>query len=275
MIESEVAVFERLRDLVNHHSGLIFDDRKMYFFGRRVEARIEIVGASNATDYYQLLRYGDGADEMQALCESLTINETYFFREYPQLKTFAESIVPGILEARRAVGERKLRIWSAGCSTGEEPYTLAIILREMIEDFEDWDISIVATDISRDVLCRARRAAYDERPLKDVPKVYRERYFRRQGDREKVVASITEMVTFRQANLMMPRLPSDLMNLDTIFCRNVLIYFDDAARRQVVDMFHDALVPGGALFLGSSESVGRITSAYRPTHLGGMLVYVK
>lgn len=268
-------VFERLRELVYRHAGMSFDARKQYFFGRRVEARVEAVGASSVSDYYQLLRYGDGSDEIQALCESLTTNETYFFREYPQLKVFAEDVLPEILARKAVKADRVLRVWSAGCSTGEEPYTLAIILREMIEDFERWDVSVLATDISQDALRRARRAVYGERSLKDVPTVYRQKYFRPEADGEKVLTPITRLVSFRHLNLMAPRLSRDLAGFDVIFCRNVLIYFDDASRRQVVEMFHDALSAGGYIFLGHSESVGRITSAFRPVTRGGMLAYLK
>jgi len=274
-MQIESSVFGRLRELVYHHSGLSFDEKKMYYFGRRVETRIEAVGATSVTDYVQLLRRGDGADELQALCESLTTNETYFFREYAQLKAFAEGVLPMLLNARRAAGTRRLRIWSAGCSTGEEPYTLAIILREMIEDFEQWDVSILGTDISREVLRRARQAIYGTRALKDVPTIYRQRYFRTEADGERVATLISRMVTFRQANLKLARPPRDLTDLDAIFCRNVLIYFGDHSRRQAVEMFHDALTPGGAIFLGASESVGRITSAFRPVQLGRMLTYIK
>jgi len=268
-------VFLRLRDLVYEYSGMYFDERKKYFFARRVEQRVEATGSVDVRDYYQLLRYGDGTEELQTLAESLTTNETYFFREYPQLQTFADDILPEILDGKRRRGDRYLRVWSAGCSTGEEPYTLAIILREMIEDIERWEISLTATDISRDALRVARRAIYGERSLKDVPTVYRQRYIRPNGDGWQVAPEIARMVRFRYANLMDGSLAKDMEGQDFIFCRNVLIYFDDASRRRVVDGFYDALRPGGYIFLGHSESVGRITSAFRLVRRGESLVYMK
>ena len=269
-------IFLRLRDLVYEHSGMYFDERKKYFFARRVEQRVEATGCIDAREYYQFVRYGDGGvEELQALAESLTTNETYFFREYPQLQTFADDILPEILDCKRRRGDRYLRVWSAGCSTGEEPYTLAIILREMIEDLERWEISLTATDISREALRVARRATYGERSLKDVPTVYRQKYILPNGEGWRVTNEITRMVRFRHANLMDRSLAREMEGQDFIFCRNVLIYFDDASRRQVVDGFYDALRPGGYIFLGHSESVGRITSAFRLVRKGDSLVYMK
>lgn len=275
MVELENGLFVKLRDMVYERTGLYFDERKKYFFSRRVEQRIEVVGATSVVDYYQMLRYGDAQDELQELAEALTTNETHFFREYPQLKTFAEDILPEVLEQKRRNGDRFLRLWSAGCSTGEEPYTLAIILREMIEDFERWEVYLTATDISRDALRAAKRAVYGERSVKDVPTVYLDRYFRPEQDGWSLVPPITQMVRFRHANLMDTWVARELSGLDFIFCRNVLIYFDDASRRKVVDSFYDALRPGGYIFLGHSESVGRITSAFRLVRRGEALVYVK
>ena len=276
MLELKNGLFLKLRDLVYEHSGMYFDERKEYFFARRVEQRLDETGSIDAMDYYRLLRYGDeGASEIQALVESLTTNETYFFREYPQLQTFADVILPECLERKRETRDRHLRVWSAGCSTGEEPYTLAIILREMIEDFDRWQITLTATDISRAALRTARGALYGERSVKDVPTPYRQRYLRPERGAFRVVPEIRQMVTFRHGNLMDSSMVSQMESLDFIFCRNVLIYFDDASRRRVVDSLYDALRPGGYIFLGHSESVGRITSAFRLVRRGESLVYMK
>ena len=275
MLELDDATYLKLRDLVYRHSGLYFDERKRYFFIRRLEQRMEVVGAANLRDYYTFLRYGGDGTELQQLSEALTTNETYFFREYPQLQAFAEHILPEVADEKRQRNDRFIRLWSAGCSTGEEPYTLAIIIREMLEDLRDWEIVITATDISQAALQAARRAAYGERSMKDVPTVYRERYFIAERDRWRLVPAVTRMVHFRQANLMDGAVAEELSGQDFIFCRNVLIYFDDSSRRRVIDAFYDALRPGGYIFLGHSESVGRITSAFRLVRKGDVLVYVK
>jgi chemotaxis protein methyltransferase CheR len=275
MLELDDPLFIKLRDLVYELSGMYFSDKRKYFFTRRVEHRIEAAGASDATDYYQMLRFGRSSAELHALTEMLTTNETYFFREYPQLQAFANAVLPEVLEEKRKRNVRYLRVWSAGCSTGDEPYTLAIILKEMIEDFGRWEITITATDISPQVLAIARRAVYDERAIKDVPHEYRERHFTSTPDGYSVMPAIRKMVRFRQANLLDESVGREMDGQDFVFCRNVLIYFDDASRRRVVDMFYDALCPGGYIFLGHSESVGRITSAFRVVRRDGALVYTK
>ena len=276
MTESiDAALFGKLRDLVYERSGLFFEDGKRYFFDRRVDGRVEAVGASSALDYYHMLRYGDEHDEFQSLVESLTTHETYFFREYPMLRVWADETLPEILTRKRAVGDTHLDIWSAGCSTGEEAYTLAIILREVIDDFDRWDIRLNATDISRPVLRKARRATYGERSVRDVPAAYRQRWFRQDGDEWALTLPITRLVRFRHANLLDRAIADEFRGQDFIFCRNVLIYFDDESRRQAMSLFYDSLDVGGYIFLGHSESVGRSTSAFHGVRCGDQLVYRK
>jgi chemotaxis protein methyltransferase CheR len=164
------------------------------------------------------VRFGGDASEFQEFVESLTTHETYFFREYPLLQTFADEVV----ERKRLRGDYSLRIWSAG----EEPYTLAIILREVIDDFDRWDVQLTATDISRAVLRQARRGVYGERSLKDVPTAYRQKHFRPQNEDEwAVMPSVARVVKFRHANLTDKLVAKELLEQDFIFCRNVLIYF--------------------------------------------------
>jgi chemotaxis protein methyltransferase CheR len=284
MLNVDPALFLKFQKLIYDQTGLHFDERKQYFFTRRLEHRLEVAGSSNPQDYYQMLRYGgNGAvAELQALVESLTTNETYFFREYPQLQSFADVILPEVLERKRRQSDYVIRLWSAGCSTGEEPYTLAIILREVIEDFDRWKIYLTATDINRAVLRTAEGAVYGERALKDVPTLYRQKYF--QLERTSAYAAeqlyrlqpvISRMVKFQPANLMDLAVARGLGGQDFLFCRNVLIYFDEASTRQVVSGFYDALRPGGYIFLGHSESVGRITSAFQMVRRGDSLVYMK
>lgn len=277
MLELDDLMFRKLRDLIYQHSGMFFDDRKKYFMARRIEHRIETTGASSLLDYYQMLRYGNASRELQELTEALTTNETYFFREYPQLQAFADYILPSVLEKKRLQEDYTLRLWSAGCSTGEEPYTLAIILREVIDDFNLWKIHITATDISQEVLKTAQKGLYSERSVKDVPTIYRNKYFQVKGNYNQLLPPIINMVDFCHANLLDRTVLCDLgtNSLDFIFCRNVLIYFDEVSARNVVDSFYDALRPGGFILLGHSESVGRITSAFQLERFGNMLVYMK
>jgi chemotaxis protein methyltransferase CheR len=266
--------FERLRDLVYERTGIMFDERKVGFMENRLSARLGETGCDDAVDYYRLLRYRDPeGHEFQAFVESLTTNETYFFREYPQLECFANEVLPHVTQRKREAGDYTLRLWSAGCSTGDEPYTLAIILHACLDDFDRWRITVDATDIDQQVLAAAARGVYGPRALRDVPRVYLDRYFVCKGDDYAVCPSARNLVQFTHVNLMDRHAMRRFRMMDFIFCRNVLIYFDDTSRRQVLGSFYDSLSPGGFVFLGHSESVGRISAAFEPVMFNKTLVY--
>jgi chemotaxis protein methyltransferase CheR len=151
-LELDVATFTLLRDLVYEKTGIMFEDRKRSFLEGRLGNRASFTSCDSPRDYYRLLRYSDPAGkELQCLIETLTTNETYFFREFPQLQGFADEALAKIADARRAAGDFHLNVWSAACSTGDEPYTLAIILRECLDDFSRWNIRLVASDIDTKV----------------------------------------------------------------------------------------------------------------------------
>ena len=207
------------------------------------------------------------------MVDLLTTNETYFFREFPQLQGFADEALPIIANAKREVGNFTLGVWSAACSTGDEPYTLAIILRECLDDFKKWHIRLLATDIDTKVLETARRGVYSVRNMKDVPPAYLKRYFRMVGEEYHVSPDIKSMVSFEHLNLVDRAGMRKHRNVDFIFCRNALIYFNEASCRQVLSSFYDSLVPGGYIFLGHSESVGRISAAYEMVRLGETITY--
>lgn len=268
--------FVRIRDLIYQKFGLFFEDRKIYFLRTRVEKRMEALEMRRADDYVFHLRFSDANGlEMQHLANLVTTNETYMFREYEQLEAFANYCLPDVLEAKRARGQRALRVWSAGCSSGEEPYSLAIILREVLENERDWNIEILATDIDQDVLDAVRRAHYEERSVRHVPPEYFQRHLVKGRSGYSVHPDTARLVTIRHLNLSDRHAMRSMRDWDFIFCRNVLIYFDDLSRRTVVDHFHQALNPGGYIFLGHSESVGRITSAFKLRKAGDFLVYAK
>jgi len=267
--------FRKIRDMVYARTGLYFEEKKLYFVEKRIARRARATGCDSPWDYYLHLKYDDGGEEFSLLIDVLTTNETYLFREYPQLEVFAEEVLPRVLEEKEQRGDRRLQVWSAGCSTGEEPYTLAIILREMMDDLEDWQVSVYGTDINQQVLKAAKRAVYGPRAMKDVPEVYRRKYFSSNGtgDTWKVALPVRSMITFRSLNLTDRRAVRAYRNIDFVFCRNVLIYFDDRSRKQVVNTFYNSLRKGGYLFLGHSESVGRISAAFRPERAQSTVVY--
>ncbi|WP_277656033.1 CheR family methyltransferase [Seleniivibrio woodruffii] len=256
-------------------SGIKFEDKKRYFINKRVEKRLIEMNIDNVRDYLRFLKFKDNGDEFQSLMNLLTVNETYFFREFSTLETFAEHCLQEIAERKAASGDKNIRIWSAGCSTGEEPYTLAIIVREMLDNLSGWDVRILASDIDENVLAKAQNARYDDRSLKDMPDEYYSKYFIRSDGYHTPVKEVRNMVSFEHLNLMDKDAMRRKRGFDFIFCRNVLIYFDDLSRKQVVDHYYIAMNKGGYIFLGHSESVGRITTAFSMKRMGSSVVYYK
>jgi chemotaxis protein methyltransferase CheR len=269
--------FESLADFVYRRAGIRFESKKIYFLSKRIQKRMEQLGMESHSEYVRLLRFSDpGGVEFQQFINLLTVNETYFFRDFTQLEAFAEHCLQELCAKKASRGERSLKIWSAGCSTGEEPYTLAIILHEMMDEIQRWVVDILASDIDQVVLEKARRAVYEARSLRDVPAEYLDRHFQKIGNGSyKVSQGITKIVRFEHLNLSDKDAIRKYRGFDFIFCRNVLIYFDDVSRKQLVDYFYTALNPGGFIFLGSSESVGRITTGFKLKRSGGHLVYYK
>jgi len=276
MVALTVDEFETLSDFVYRKTGIRFESKKMYFITKRIQKRMEVQGIETVPDYIRLLRFSDpNGIEFQYLTESLTINETYFFRDFCQLQSFSENCLEEVCEAKLRRNDHTFRIWSAACSTGEEPYTLAIIMMEMLEDWRAWDIEIMASDIDRIALGSARRGVYSQRSIRDVPAEYLKRYFINGNGTYQVNNQVKQMVKFEQLNLGDKDALRDHLGFDFVFCRNLMIYFDDKSRKQLVDQFYVSLKSGGYIFLGSSESVGRITTAFRLKRMGNSLVYSK
>ncbi len=268
--------FEVLTGFIYRKTGIRMESQKLYFLSARVSKRMEALAAESVTDYTRILRFGDPeGTEFQHLVNLLTVNETYFFRDFPQLQAFAEHCLLDMVVAKEKANDRKLRIWSAPCSSGEEPYTLAIILHAMLDNIDQWDIKVIASDIDQNILSQARNATYDQRRLRDVPPEYLSRFFSRQGSRYKVNPDIRKMVTFDHVNLSDHTAIRNRVGFDFIFCRNLLIYFDEVSRKNLVEQFYIALNPGGHIFLGSSESIARISTAFRVKRQGGYFVYFK
>ena len=276
MPDISVEQFQRLSQQIYQKLGLYFDERKIYFLKKRVEKRMEVLGIDDSRDYVFMVSYADkdGA-EMQELANLVTTNETYMFREYDQLQAFANHCLPEVLSAKQARGDRTLRIWSAGCSSGEEPYTLAMIVQDVFPQAESWDCEIVATDIDENMLRHVAAARYGARSVGDVPAEYKEKYLVEDGDTWLVRKRTTALVNARHLNLSDRMAMRNMRGFDFIFCRNVLIYFDDLSRKAVVDHFYNALNKGGYIFLGHSESVGRATTAFTLKRFETHLVYVK
>jgi chemotaxis protein methyltransferase CheR len=267
---------EKLGQQIYRKLGLYFDDKKNYFLKTRVAKRMAALGMDDPNDYIFLVSYADtNGLEMQALANLITTNETYMFREYDQLQGFANHCLPEVLSAKQDRGEKSLRIWCAGCSSGEEAYTLAMIVQEVFPQSQSWDCKIVATDIDENMLRKVAAARYEQRSINDVPQEYKDKYLIAEGEGYVVRRRTAALVEPRHLNLNDRMALRAMRGFDFIFCRNVLIYFDDLSRKSVVDHFYNALNPGGYIFLGHSESIGRVTTAFKLKRFENHLVYVK
>jgi len=266
-------VFRLLRDLIKEYCGIFFDDGSRFLIERRLQRRLKILFLDDFRDYYRFLLYDRKRDdEIKAAIELLTVNETYFFREQNQLKAFSEEILPELIETNRE--KKRLRIWSAGCSTGEEPYTIAILILEHGR-LDGWDIEILGSDINQRVLSIARKGVYRRHSFRCTDDYYQKKYFREEEDFFAISDGVKSLVSFSYLNLLDPLKVKFVPPMDVIFCRNVLIYFDQDARKKVVENFYDRLVDGGYLLLGHAESLMNVSTSFALKHLKNDMVYQK
>lgn len=268
--------FRLIREFVVEEFGLIIDEARLNFISSRLLPHLEELGLETFLDYYACLKFSPrGSREQQKFISIITNNETYFFREDAQLRVLSENVAPLLKEKKQHGGKKKLRIYSAGCSSGEEVYTLAMVLLESGHFLWDWDILVTGIDIDRGMITRAQEGLYSGRAFQATPQHYMDKYFTRKGDCFQVKESLRRITRFEEVNLL--RLDHLLASdrADAIFCRNVFIYFNDDTVRKIVDNFAELLQPGGHLFLGHSESLSRITSRYQPIRHPGAIVYRK
>ncbi len=268
-------IFRLLRDFIHGYCGIYFDDGSKFLLERRLSRRLEQHGLKNFEEYYHLLKYDRKREaELVVLVDNLTTNETYFFRESPQLRAFSDEILP---ELRRSLTDRKvLRIWSAGCSTGEEPYTIAILLLESGDWWRDWQVEILGSDINQRVLHTARKGVYKKSAHRATSPEMLAKYFVQDEKNDyRIIDRVKELVSFSSVNLLDPHKTSLINNMDVIFCRNVIIYFDREAKKKVIESFYQKLREGGYLLLGHSESLINISNAFMLRTLKNDMVYQK
>jgi chemotaxis protein methyltransferase CheR len=265
--------FLKFREFFYRKTGIQFDEAKRYFVDRRLIERIEATGSESFRNYFMMLRFEVSGDEIQALTNLMTVNETYFFREEYQFKCLVHSILPEIVKHRKS--QAPIRIWSMPSSSGEEPYSIAMYLLEYWAGINDWDVEIISSDIDTKILNMARQGCYSARSVQHLPKDLLAKYFKPSGLEFKICEDLKQAVEFTRVNLMNAADVRAYRDFDVIFCRNLLIYFDDLSRRQAADTFYDALVPGGFLCLGHSESMSRISSLYKARKFSDSVVYQK
>lgn len=269
--------FLLLRDFIYQQCGIFIAENRKYLVENRLSNRIKDLNLKSYNEYYNFLRYDKSrGEELTKLFEVVTTNETSFFRNPPQLDVFQRIVLTDAIDQARKNGQKKLRIWSAGCSTGEEPYTLAIILAETLKtDMANWDIKITANDLSHAVLAAARRGIYNEYALRTTPREMAEKYFKKEGNIYKIDDSLKRLISFGQINLSDKEQLKRVEKSQIIFCRNVIIYFDDEMKRKVINAFYDNLQPKGVLIIGHSESLHNISRAFQPEHHKGTILYRK
>jgi chemotaxis protein methyltransferase CheR len=274
---ADTAHLVRIRDLVYQVAGIFQADSRLNFLSERCERRMKATGAGSLRDYYQSLTTSTNrTQELHQLLNEITIGETYFFRNEPQLSAFRQVVVPQLVHLKSRLPFVNLKIWSAGCSTGEEPYTLAmLLLEEANASMRGHRFEIVATDLNERSLEKARVGVYDDYAVRNLPNSLRDKYLRPSNGRYEVVEAVKKKVSFSRCNLADDARMVFMKAMDIIFCCNVLIYFEGASKRRVISHFYNDLNPGGYLYLGYSESLFGFHDDFRLVHFPGTTAYRK
>ena len=268
--------FFDIRDLIYSNSGIYYNESKKYLLESRIGKRLRDLGFDNFFKYLELIKSDKGKKELTELYKVITINETYFFRSPQQFNAFEKILVPEIIKKRESGGKKVFRIWSAASSTGEEAYSLAIIVKESLQErFPDVQFRILASDISNAVLQSARKGVYKEYSLRNMPEELIGKYFKVSAGSFILNDEIKKMVKFTNLNLYDKDEMSRITDCDVIFCCNVLIYFDMPSKKQVVENLFNSLNSGGYLFVGYSESLHGVTKDLKLVHLPQAMAYKK
>lgn len=252
--------FELLAGILKHRSGLILTKDKVYLLESRLMPVARKYGFKNLDEVAGSIRLHRDEALLDAITEAMTTNESLFFRDIKPFEILREKVLPQIMAGR---SDRHIRIWSAACSSGQEPYSMCMLLKEQRQMLDGWRIEIVATDLSREMLEKAKSGLYTQFEVqRGLPIAMMVKYFKQTGDKWQIDASIRSMVTFREFNLLED--PLALGKFDIVFCRNVLIYFDSATKRKVLDGMSRLLPHDGVLFLGGAETVLGVTDRFQP-----------
>lgn len=278
LLEKQTDELLRLRDYIEHRTGLSYQRGRLHQLASRVARRMAEGRFTELRRYRSFLSGGlVGEEEFDRLVESLLVKESSFFRNAPQFHVLREYVLPALISNKRFADQRRLNLWSAGCSHGQEPYSLAMILLEVLGPRSGWELAVYASDLSRGAVERVERGVYQEQELEAVPSELLERHFVTLPDgRRRVGDELRELVRPFQGNLLRPP-PFGLTSgsIDVIFCRNVLIYFDISTIRRITGELERALDDQGYLFLGHSESLFGITDRFRLVDFAGLLIYRK
>ncbi|MBZ5566250.1 MAG: protein-glutamate O-methyltransferase CheR [Acidobacteriia bacterium] len=277
-----------LQTLVYRECGMFFDERREHFLRDRLQRRLRACRLESFYSYYRLLTSREGRTELAALLENLTINETSFFRNKPQLDLFHKVTLEELLQRKHSARDWNLRLWSAGCSTGQEPYTMAMLVCDALAYFTlrnaperdlpfakplvppPWKVEILASDISYSALRTAQEGNYSEQQMEPVDYMYRLRYFDKIGEHYSVKQPVKQVVKFDFHNLKTEYLPQ---GNDVIFCRNVMIYFDEPEQKRLVEKLYRCVTTGGYLFVGHAETLFGLSDKFRMIHQNNGTAY--
>jgi chemotaxis protein methyltransferase CheR len=268
----------KIRDLIYQISGIYNPEEKLYLLASRCARRMSVVKAKTPSEYLEHLTVrGNREAELRLLLNEITIGETYMFRSPQQLEALRSIILPQVIKAKGSFGFKRLHLWSAGCSTGEEPYTLAMFLLEMQETLlAGWTVDILATDLNDSSLAAAKAGIYGEYALRSTTDPLRKKYFNTyDANHLQVGDELKSQVRFERVNLNDDSRMTFLKGMDLVFCCNVLIYFDLASKRKVMQHFYANLLPGGYLFLGHAESLYQVDDRFHLVHFPGAIGYWK
>jgi len=267
----------KLRDLIYRISGIFHPDAKFYLLATRARRRMKELNCKTFSDYLDHLTMRPNRDaEMRSLLNEITIGETYFFRSQAHLDALSKIILPKLVTLPVKQGLKKMRIWSAGCSTGEEPHTLSILMIEQLtEKYKDWAFEIVATDLNDHSITKCREALYGDYAVRNLSAERKKRFFKQEGSLYRVNEEVRSHIKFERLNLQDQTKMLFMKGFDIIFCCNVLIYFDGVAKKRAVEHFFNGLMPGGYFFLGECETLFGIYDRFTLSHFPGATGYYK
>ncbi|MBB4066074.1 CheR family methyltransferase [Gellertiella hungarica] len=266
--------FHKFREFFYRKTGILFEDSKRYFVDKRLIERMEATGSDSFRSYFTMLRFQASSEELQALTNAMTVNETYFFRESYQFDCLVNSLLDEVVATKPP--KKPVRIWSLPCSTGEEPYSIVIYLLEHWAKLDRFDVEIFASDIDTQVLQAAAKGVFSPRSVQHLPAALLRKYFTRLANGNyKIDEQVSDSIDFSRVNLLDPLDTRHFRDIDVVFCRNLLIYFDDTSRRAAAEIFYNAMSPGGFICLGHSESMSRISDLFRVRKFKDAIVYQK
>ncbi|OGU13947.1 MAG: hypothetical protein A2475_16160 [Ignavibacteria bacterium RIFOXYC2_FULL_35_21] len=268
--------FIELRNIIYQYSGIFYTENKKYLLEGRISKIIFEKNMSGYEEYIKVLKSPRYRDEVNELLESITINETYFFRSEEQFDAFEKYLVPEIIKLKEKKEDLYIRIWSAGTSTGEEAYTIAIIIQERLQKkFPNAKFQVLASDINNNALAAAKKGIYKDYAVKGLPSDILEKYFKKTDSYYILNDGIKQMVKFTNVNLYDYNAIKTIKNVDVIFCVNVLIFFDIPSKQKVLSYLHEILNKGGYLMIGNSESLHNLTRDFKLLHYPKTMAYKK